>query len=145
MSSSKRIAAVLRVREIQERSARGALAVRRGHLRVAVIAEERTWQQLDAATTVTDPVPAASLMGRRAVVEAGVLAAERQHTTTEQAEGAVTVAMDAWTIAARRVEGMQRLTDRMSVHEAEERQRLAANEIDDLVLARFGRELGALA
>lgn len=147
MSTSKRIAAVLRVRQIQERSARGVLAVNRRAHRDAATAEVRTWTQLDAhvAGLVGAPLDPNRVGEHRIVVESGVLAAGSQRTTTESAAIAADAAMSEWTIAARRVEGMERLTERMASHEAEEQQRLAANEIDDLVLARFGRELGELA
>ena len=145
MTSSKRLAAVLRIRQIQERSARGKLAVERRRHRLAEDAEEQTWTQLDdraaqsVGTTVSSVGPQ-SLVGGRLITDAALRAADRQHAETEQAAADVTAAMDHWTIAARRVEGMERLADRVATAEDEERQRVAANEIDDLVLARFGRD-----
>jgi len=145
MTSSKRLAAVLRIRQIQERSARGKLAVERRRHRLAEDAEEQTWTQLDdraaqsVGTTVSSVGPQ-SLVGGRLITDAALRAADRQHAETEQAAADVTAAMDDWTIAARRVEGMERLADRVATAEDEERQRVAANEIDDLVLARFGRD-----
>lgn len=142
MTSSKRLAAVLRVRQIQERSARGQLAVRRRELRLAEIAERRTWTDLDeraAASAGAATTGSASMIGGRLVIDAGLRAAGTQRTVTESAGTEVSGAMAHWTIAARRVEGMERLADRVATNEEEERQRLANNEIDDLVLARFGR------
>lgn len=144
MTSSKRLAAVLRVRQIQERSARGQLAVRRRELRLAEIAEHRTWTDLDeragdAVGVGVATTGSASMIGGRLVIDAGLRAAGTQRTVTESAGTEVSGAMAHWTIAARRVEGMERLADRVAANEEEERQRLANNEIDDLVLARFGR------
>jgi hypothetical protein len=51
----------------------------------------------------------------------------------------VTVARDAWTIAARRVEALERLDERKRVEEAVEIERSRSNELDDMVLARRGR------
>ena len=146
MSSSKRLTAVLRIRQIQERGVRGELSIRRREQRVAEGAEQRTWIDLDqrAAGVVdhaSDSPGALGLAGTHAVTQAGRLAADTQRHATAAATGRTTVALEAWTVAARRVEGMQRLTDRVASAEEEERQRVAANEIDDLVLGRFAREL----
>lgn len=145
--SANRMAAVLRIRKLQERRARGELAMRRVDHRTAEHAERRTWELLDArlaaaaaAATRLQPAGPVSLRGERAVVDAGVLGAARQHLETAQAAERVAVAMDEWTVAARRVEGLERLSERLDALAREEEQRLAANEIDDLVLARFGRE-----
>jgi len=145
MTSSKRLAAVLRVRQIQERGARGALAVQRRRHRLAQFAERSTWTSLDersaravgATVSTTGPY---GVVGGRLVADAGIRAASTQRGETETAAVEVARAMERWTLAARRVEGMERLADRVASAEEAERQRLAANEIDDLVLARFGRD-----
>lgn len=140
------MAAVLRIRKLQERRARGDLAMRRMDHRTAEHAERRTWELLDArlaAAAATNPMHragAVSLRAERAVVDAGVLGAARQHVDTEHAAGRVAVAVDEWTVAARRVEGLERLSERLDELARDEAQRKAANEIDDLVLARFGRD-----
>jgi hypothetical protein len=144
MTSSKRLAAVLRIRQIQERGARGELAVQRRRHRLAEIAERRTWTDLDgrASQTVGELLSTAGpngIVGARLVADAGIRAADTQRDATQSAAADVVTAMDLWTVAARRVEGMERLAERIGTAEVEERQRLAANEIDDLVLARFGR------
>jgi len=145
MTTSKRLAAVLRIRQIQERGARGELAVQRRRHRLAQIAERHTWVALDKRAAgevdgVTRPtIGAGSVLGTRLVADAGVRAAGTQHEATEHAALDLATAMEQWTVAARRVEGMERLADRVATYEEEERQRMANNEIDDLVLARFGR------
>jgi flagellar biosynthesis chaperone FliJ len=57
---------------------------------------------------------------------------------TERALIAVDVAHEEWTVAARRVEALERLSERLIESEREESSRLQSNEIDDLVLARRG-------
>lgn len=144
MTSTKRLAAVLRIRQIQERGARGELANERRRHRLAAAAEQATWRALDegesgAVGATVSATGAEGITGRRLVVDVGVRAASNQHEATTAAAAAVANARDRWTAAARRVEGMQRLADRLGASEHDEHQRLAANEIDDLVLARFGR------
>ena len=138
------MSSVLRIRQLQERRARGELAMSRRDHRAAETAERRTWKLLDArlAAAVSAGMGdgAISLRADRAVVDAGVLGAARQHGQTVAAAAQVEVAMEGWTIAARRVEGLERLSERLDAAAKAEADRLAANEIDDLVLARFGRE-----
>jgi hypothetical protein len=142
---STRLGSVLRIRKLQERQARGELAVARMGHRSALIAEQRTWAMLDQRTRAasgagaTGPAGPTGLLGVRAVVEVGTRAAATQHVTTEQRAGEVVVSLDHWTVAARRVEGLERLAARIDAAEREEAQRKVANEIDDLVLARFNR------
>lgn len=141
--SANRMSSVLRIRKLQERRARGELAMSRRDHRAAEAAERRTWTMLDArlaAAAFGNAGGGVSLRADRAVVEAGVLGAARQHGETAEAAAKVVVAMDGWTIAARRVEGLERLSERLDDAAKAEADRLAANEIDDLVLARFGRE-----
>ena len=141
--STNRMSSVLRIRKLQERRARGELAVSRRDHRAAETAERRTWTLLDArlaAAATSHGHGTISLRADRAVVEAGVLGAARQRGETAEAAAKVGAALDGWTIAARRVEGLERLSERLDLAAKAETDRLAANEIDDLVLARFGRE-----
>jgi len=140
---SNRMSSVLRIRKLQERRARGELAMTRRDHRAAESAERRTWTMLDARLAAAVSAigdGAVSLRADRAVVDAGLLGAARQHGETLDAAAKVVAAMDGWTIAARRVEGLERLSERLDAAAKAEADRLAANEIDDLVLARFGRE-----
>ena len=78
-----------------------------------------------------------------AVREAGARAAATQHTVTETAHQRVLVARDEWTEAARRVEALDRLGERLRESEAVEAERVSNNEIDDLVLARRNVQLAS--
>lgn len=136
--NGKRLASVLRVRHLQERAARGALAASRNVHRVAERAERDTWESLDAhAAAPIHGESAGSLQGTQLLVASGMLAAERQHRVTVAAAENLVSATDEWTLAARRVEGLERLVERQSIAEREESVRRSSNEIDDLVLIKF--------
>ncbi|MFN8024294.1 MAG: flagellar FliJ family protein [Acidimicrobiales bacterium] len=133
----KRLQAVLRVRTLQERGARGELARRTQAHQRAQAAEERTWELLQGVQAAGgDPL---SLQTAVAVRDAGTRAVERQHDTTEAAREGVVGAREEWTIAARRVEALDRLGERLREADEAEQERLQILEIDDLVLARRGR------
>lgn len=134
----KRLQAVLRVRSLQERGARGELAVRRQAHQLAEQAEAHTWQRLE--TIGVDGGTADHVQAMAAVRHAGALAAERQHETTEAAAEHARTARDEWVVAARRVEALERLGERLREADEAEDERKQILEIDDLVLARRGRE-----
>jgi len=139
--SRDRLSSVLRIRTIQERSARGELAMQRIHHRQAETAEWTTWTMLDGRAMPTASfLPALVVLGQRALVSASMGAAAVQHDATASALQQVHAAMDVWTIATRRVEGLERLADRLDSAENQESVRRAANEIDDRVLATFCNE-----
>lgn len=153
--SAGRLAGVLRVRTIQETRARGELGMSRVRHRQAAAAEQQTWNQLDershalAGHSITDNSTddstgdgsgLSSLVAAHAIAGAGILAAATQNRVTGDAADVVVIALDQWTVAARRVEALDRLHERLAFAEAEEQQRKSANEIDDLVLARFERQ-----
>jgi flagellar export protein FliJ len=142
--NGRRLAAVLRVRELQERGARGELARTNEQLRRAADAERQTWASLDRAARGAT-MSSQEIAGRHAVRMAGALAAGSQRVVTEHAEEGATVARNEWTIAARRVEALERLDERKRVEEAVEFERSRSNELDDMVLARRGRHDGASA
>lgn len=132
-----RLAAVLRVRELQERGARGELARTNEQLRRAADAERHTWTSLDRAAPGTS-LTSAEMAARQARRSAGLLAASTQRLITNHAEEGMHVARDEWTIAARRVEALERLDERNRENDAVEFERSRNNEIDDMVLARRG-------
>ncbi len=132
-----RLNAVLRIRQIQERSARGHVAMSRNVHRQAVAAEARTWQMLDDRAAAAAVGSVDRLLAERALVSAGMLAAETQEIVTVDAAERVDVAVSVWTLAARRVEGLERLAQRNVELEREDADRRVANEIDDLVLVGF--------
>lgn len=133
----KRLEAVLRIRVLQERSARGEMARSNQRHRRAQAHETRTWERLDAwAADTPCATPGATLVAQSSLRQAGVLAADTQHLVTERAWEGVVDARDEWTVTARRVEALERLSERLGEVESEERERAQSNELDDLVLAR---------
>lgn len=133
-----RLRSVLRVREVQERTARGELARTRWVHRAADEAERSTWRMLDDRIARDRTArSAADLLAARSIVDAGMLAAETQRACTRRAEADVGGALQSWSIAARRVEGLVRLSERAAQEARAEVVRKSANEIDDLVLIRF--------
>lgn len=132
-----RLNAVLRIRQIQERAARGEVAMNRNVHRVAAAAEARTWQMLDDRAATAAVASVERLLAERALVSAGMLAAEIQEIATVEAAEQVDAALSIWTLAARRVEGLERLAERNAEIEREDADRRIANEIDDLVLVGF--------
>lgn len=136
----RRLEAVLRVRSLQERGARGELARRTQVHQQAVAAEQHTWERLDRES---DDAPTGDgLFAMRAVRDVGLRAAERQRQTTDDACAEAGAARDGWTIAARRVEALDRLGSRLREADDAEAERKQILEIDDLVLARRGRGPG---
>ena len=139
--NGRRLAAVLRVRELQERGARGELALTNEHVRQATDAERRTWASLDRPADGAT-MSSQQIAGRHALRMAGTLAAGSQRIVTERAEEGATVARNEWTFAARRVEALERLDERTRAEAAIEFERTRSNELDDMVLARRGRHDG---
>ena len=129
-----RLADVLRVRRLQERTARGELAVSNQRHHAAIVAEATMWTSLDRRGEVM--ARSGSFAAVQATRVVGTLAAEAQRAVTEQAGRTAELAGERWGEAARRVEALERLGDRLAEVEAEERDRAERNELDDLVLAR---------
>ncbi|MEX0846621.1 MAG: hypothetical protein WD023_02495 [Ilumatobacteraceae bacterium] len=131
-----RLADVLRIRRLQERSARGALAISNQRHHAAIAIEATMWTTLDQRG---EALARSGAFGSiQATRVAGTLAAEAQHAVTERAQEATVVAGALWSEAARRVEALERLGERLAEVEAEEFDRAERNELDDLVLARRG-------
>ena len=130
----RRLAAVLRIRELQERGARGELAVRNERHRQSVEAERHTWDRLDRSSLL-----AQHLAALVAVRTAGTIAAARQRAITERSVTEKAAARGVWSTAARRVEALERLAERNRESEAIEAERSRNNELDDMVMARRER------
>ena len=89
----RRLAAVLRIRTLQERSARGELARTRRDHQHAVAVERRTWEMIDElAAPVARGVNADPLAGRHAQVTAGLLSTHPLRAETERTHESMDVA-----------------------------------------------------
>jgi hypothetical protein len=128
---------VMRIRELQERSTRGELAVARARHQAAVDDEEATWARVDAmGTLVRVEVSPTQLQQHRLVAEVGALAATRLRQVTLDAADAADEAKVRWVEAARRVEALERLSTRLEERERAEEAHLVQIELEDMVVAR---------
>ena len=108
--------------------------------RDAVDAEASTWMDLDERQNAMVGSASSQAFHRtRAVTACGTLAARLQQEVALEAARQVVQSTEQWTVAARRVEALERLGTRLTAIEQEDAARRSANEIDDLVLARFAR------
>lgn len=133
-----RLETVVRIRRLQERIARGeVLAARRA---VTIADDERA-----AIVSLVEDIASAAPTGGRAflahrkLVEGGIgdvfAAGERVDETRRHAHRS----LDRWHDAARRLDGVERLDERLTaVAEADEQRRVAI-ELDDLTVMRHGR------
>jgi len=134
--NAKRVASILRVRRLQERQARGHLAAGHHVYAVATREEHETCEQVRACPgrRWNDSVPA--LLTGRVVIESGLLAASSRRADTALAAVDVATLTDAWSIAARRVDALERMDERIREIDRIELDRTERAEIDDLVSAR---------
>jgi hypothetical protein len=135
-----RIATVVRVRRLQERLARSEVARRRAELGIRAAREAALW------STVAEraPVPPGAtspgvLRAHRHLLAGGVAGARRAGDDVAAAQAAVDHAMEHWSSAAQRREGIERLAERVAEAQQAEQARLDNLELDDLVIARWNR------
>ena len=133
--SGRRMATVLRVRTLQERIARGEVGRRRGDLDAARRSEAAAWRDVQARSRLA-PSAAARFVGHRGMLGGGVAEATDLAVHTAAAARAVDVALDAWRVQAQRLDGIERLVERMRLAAAAEEARREANAVDDLVVMR---------
>ena len=138
-AQSARIASVLRIRRLQEQRERAEVAARRRTHLAAADAETKAWTAV--ADHERSPVAgtAAGLVARRALLTGGVAVAQRRGESTLIAAHDVDVQVATWSVAAQRVEGLERLEEKLRSAERAEQEKSDALELDDLVLARRGR------
>ncbi len=132
----RRLADVLRVRRLQERAERARLAASNREHRAAIDAEAAVWSGLEAGGV--ELARRGAFVALAETRSAGLLAAERRRGATEEAAAGVAIARAGWASAARRVEGLERLDERLAEVEDVEAERVERVELDDLVLARRG-------
>jgi hypothetical protein len=137
MSGARRMAAVLRIRDLQERLARTAVGTAQAAATRAKAAEAGAWMAVHARR---DAAPSrgsvAALLIARDRMSAGITVARDAGHTTAAAETTVDERLAAWRITAQRVDGLERLTAELRRRDAIEAERRAGVELDDLVLAR---------
>lgn len=133
--NERRLATVLRVRALQERIARSEVARRRLVLDGERHAESTAWRDVRVRSAIA-PHEASRFVSHRRMLEGGVVDASRAAARTAAALTDVESAVATWHVEARRLDGIERLADRVRIAAATEEQRRDGNEIDDLVVMR---------
>lgn len=139
--SDRRVETVLRVRALRERVARAQVAQRRQVLNARRHDEVAAWAAVRTRSS-TRMLGAGGFVAHRAMLGAGVYEATAAGDRVTAADGDVTAAMSTWRDEARRLDGIERLVERIRAEEAFEAQRLEYNELDDLVVMRRGHTDG---
>lgn len=139
--SARRLDAVLRIRALREQLARGDVARQRAELQ----AREDGQAAALAAIRVADrsaAVAAPLFLARRAMLAGGAHDAQAAGAAVAVAQDELDAAAAHWRETAQRLDGIERLVERLTAEAEEEEQRQIANELDDLVLARRPRASG---
>lgn len=134
--SRRRLDAVVRVRTLREQLARGEVSRRHGALEDRRRAESDAWAAIRDADR--DPtLDARVFIGRRGMLAAGAREAEVAAEATVNARTELHHAAEHWQQTARRLDGIERLVDRLTDEVRADEQRRTANELDDLVVMRW--------
>ncbi|MEM8745823.1 MAG: flagellar export protein FliJ [Actinomycetota bacterium] len=142
MSRSKRLATVVRVREIQSRMAEIEAEARRRDVDDRRTALDRSTTELAdrAMSTAAGVGSAVDLSARQAVLDAALDAIADRAAELDAAIGRHDDARDDYLAAHRRHDAVERLHDRKHDAEQTEEARRAQVELDDLVSVRHGRD-----
>jgi hypothetical protein len=133
--SARRLDAVLRVRSLREQLARGDVARQRAILAARQDREARALAAIRSADR-SAAVAASLFLARRAMLAGGARDAKAAGEATAVARDELEAAAEHWRAAAQRLDGIERLVDRLTKEAELDEQRETANELDDLVLAR---------
>lgn len=137
--NERRIATVLRVRSLQERIARSDVARQRVALEHAQGAERAAWEQLDRHSREA-PATAGGFLAHRSMLDGGVAEAHQARYHVAEADRRVDHSIAAWQVEAQRLDGIERLAERVRAEASADLARRTANEIDDLVVMRHRGE-----
>lgn len=137
---SFRLEPVLRVRRIEEDRAVLELANATRQLVAAQETLDRRVDRYGAVPVPQGPVPVDQLLRMRARLDG--VAASVVHAGVERlrAEANVDTRRQLWSDAATRVAALERLDERRRAEHATEAQRQELVEVDDMVVARVGRQ-----
>lgn len=138
---TRRIDTVVRVRRIQEQLASAEVARTRMDLVRAETAERdaRDLVAAIAATTGGDEASVTSMLAWRTKLDGGMRETERRGEVTVHAAHHADVAVIDWRQAMQRLDGIERLSDKLVAAERAEDERKAGVELDDLVVMRWER------
>lgn len=131
----RRLATVVRVRELQERLARAEIARSRGVLEARRRAEEQAWSLVHSGGP--RQFDASMFVARRHVLAVAVSEARHEESGVRSALGDVDEAITTWRYEAQRLDGVERLAERVETEFETERLRRDIVELDDLVAGRW--------
>ncbi len=134
--SGRRLDAVVRVRALREQLARGEVSLRHASLTDRQHAEAAAWQAIRDAGEPS-AVDGRLFVGRRAMLSAGVREADAAVEATGVARVELDHAADHWRQTARRLDGIERLVERLADEAEGDERRRDANDLDDLVVMRW--------
>lgn len=138
--TARRLDTVLRIRSLQERLAKGEVMARRQEQQRCE-AEAAAARSLvsERAVPAALTVSAANFRAHRSMLGAGTAQADRARAIAIGAREEVAVAVESWTLASQRLDGVERLDERATAEATAEQQRVEGVELDDLVVMRWGR------
>lgn len=136
--TTRRLDAVLRVRELREQLARGDVARQRAVLHAREDAEASARAAIQVADR-SHAVAAPLFLARRAMLAGGAAEVRTAGLATHAARHELDEAAAHWRRTAQRLDGIERLVERLTAEAEIDARRADANELDDLVLMRRHR------
>lgn len=136
-----RLAAVLRVRRIEEEKAVLALAGARSGAEQAAAAEHAAETRYANAPASEGPMNTATYLTKRALTEAAAKSVVTARQRRVEAELVLDGARQGWVEAKGRVTGLERLDERRREEHWQASLRAEASAADELVMARHARAI----
>ena len=136
--SSRRIDTVVRIRRLQEQLASAEVARSRQALELAERAELEAWDLVADRAKSAVATPDA-LLATRAKLDGGVTHATRLGNDKVDAIHHADVAIHDWHEAMMRLDGIERLSDKLVEQDRAADERKSGVELDDLVVMRWER------
>ena len=133
-----RIGSVLRIRRIQEEAQRGRLLLANVEVASAAAVTERREASYGELVPLTDERPSTAFLADRAHRAASASAVLYARGEQQAAGERALVAQQAWTAAAREVDGVERLVDRERTRRFTEMLKAEQQATDEAAIARRG-------
>jgi flagellar protein FliJ len=133
--STRRIETVVRVRRLQEQLASAEVARTRHAALTAEADEQAAWQLVARHSPTQSGI--AAVLAERDKLEGGIAHARRHGDRTATAHHHLDLALDDWRGAMQRLDGIERLNERLVATERAEQTRKEIVELDDLVVMRW--------
>jgi hypothetical protein len=134
--TARRLDTVVRIRALQERLAKGEVMARRLEQQRCEDDASRAHQLVsDRARPPAAPTSAHRFLASRSMLGAGMATADRARRAADDARCEFDAAVESWTRASQRLEGVERLDERSIEAAAAE---LEGLELDDHVVMTWG-------